>query len=293
MGLYIRLSKRNEENLDFYRFKSAFCIFNDFFMSLKKQNIKIAFYKDFPIPELNLDSPQIDFDFGILESSFRGKIKELKNKGLSIKAGFELEFDLVIDDKKFRVVFDLLPRYRSKYYDIKIDILSNGYGDIFEDLEKFSKELRLMISNRILEYNKQAQKKENNIFIIKRAIMSDYKKEFHNIGDWRFFYSKEPEEFINYLSYGDKELRERFSFANRQKFAQVLNNLNEFVYKLFEYAKESQVQIKEGSLVVIPKDENSMKEFIGKMKNKIYLVAKETYPTKKELNDKLQKVFAD
>lgn len=290
MGLYISLSNRRIEEIDFNRFRSAFFIF-DGILKLKKESSNIAFYQDFPLQELNHEFKRISFDFGILESSFRKKLLELKDN--SISAGFEIESNITIENKKFLIIFNLLPRNRSKYYDIKIDILPNGYACSFEDLEKFYKELRTKILDNILEYNKQVQTKEKHIFCIRRAIMKEHKKEFHNIDDWIFFYSKEPEEFINHISYGNEELKERLSFANRQKFAESLTNLNLFVYKLFEYAKESQVKVIEGSIAIIPKDKNSMKQFINKMRNKVSLVAKENYPTKEEFNNKSKNIFSN
>ncbi|MEK6953287.1 MAG: hypothetical protein AABX29_09835 [Nanoarchaeota archaeon] len=61
----------------------------------------------------------------------------------------------------------------------------------------------MIISDRVIEYNKNVQKNKY-VFFIKRAVMSDHEKEFHNIDSWRFFYSKESREFINHLSYWDK-----------------------------------------------------------------------------------------
>jgi hypothetical protein len=291
MGLYISLNKRRIEELDFNRFKSAFYIFDILLANLKKGNINILFYKDFPLQELNNDFKRVDFSLGILESSFRKKLLELK--GDSISAGFEIQSEIIMEKKKFNLIFELLPRNRSGYYDIKIDIVPNVYAYNLEDLEEFSKELRMNIFNRIVIYNKESSKNSKHLFSIKRAVMSDHNKEFHNIDSWKFFYSKEPEEFINHISYGDRELKERLSFANRQKFAEIISNMNLFVYKLFEYAKESQVKVKEGSIAIIPKNQDSMKQFIGKMRNKISLVAKENYPNKKEFNDRLQKLFAN
>jgi hypothetical protein len=291
MGLYISLNKRRIEELDFNRFKSALYIFDILYSNLKKERVDIVFFRDFPLQELNKDFKRVDFNLGILESSFRKKLLELKEE--SISAGFQIQAEVLIDKKKFNLIFELLPRSRSGYYDIKVDIVPNGYAYSLEDLEEFFKELRMNIFNRIVAYNKECSKNSKHLFVIRRAVMSDHNKEFHSIDSWKFFYSKEPEEFINHISYGDRELKERLSFANRQKFAEIISNMNLFVYKLFEYAKESQVRVKEGSIAIIPKDQDSMKQFVGKMRNKISLVARGTYPTKKEFNERLQELFSN
>lgn len=291
MGMYISLKKKAKD-IDFIRFKSGFSIFDDLFRSIDIRDSSILFYQDFPVKELNKDFERIKFSFGLLESSFRRKIKDL---GLeSYRVGFEIETNLHIKDKKFRLIFELLPRNKSQHYDIRIGILSNGYANDFEDLEKFYPKLREYLFNRIVKYNKQIEHKKNSsIFIIKRALMSEHKKEFHDIDNWFFFYSKELEEFINNLSYGNKEIRERLLFVNRQRFAKFLKNLNQFIYRMFDYAEESKVMIKEGSICIIPENEESMKSFIRKLKEKIDLSVKKVYLNKEQMEKELKEVFSN
>lgn len=123
--------------------------------------------------------------------------------------------------------------------------------------------------------------------------MSEHNKEYHSIDNWAFFYSKEPEELINNLSYGNKELSERLSYANRAKFAEVLKNLNQFVIKMFEYAKESNVVIKEGSLALIPENPKSMQKFVDKLRGKVSEAARKMYPNEKEVQNYLETIFSD
>jgi len=291
MGMYISLKKKAKD-IDFIRFKSGLSIFDELFRSINIKNSNILFYQDFPIQELNKDFERVKFSFGLLESSFRKRIKDLGIE--SYRAGFEIEADICIKGKKFRLIFELLPRNKSQYYDIRIGILPNGYANDFEDIEKFYPKLREYLFNRIAQYNKQIEHKKNNsIFIIKRALMSEHKKEFHSVSDWFFFYSKEPEEFINNLSYGNKEVRERLLFANRQRFAEFLKNLNQFIYKMFDYAEESKVIIKEGSICIIPKDEESMKSFINKLRDKVNLSVKKVYLNKEEMEKDLKEIFSN
>lgn len=292
MGLYISL-KRKMKDEDFNRFKSAFHIFDELFRAIKIKNIKIAFYKDYPLPEINKDFKRENFEFGLLESSFREKLKKL---GLeSMKAGFEIEADLILNDKKFMLIYELFPRNKSKYSDIRIGLLSNGYAEDLEDIEElFYPKFREYLLKRILYYNDIAEKKRSeNLFLIKRALISDHGKEFHSIDKWSFFYSKEPEEFINNLSYGDKEMRERLLYANRDKFAEFLKNLNQFVMKMYDYAEQSKVIIKSGSIAIIPENQKSMKEFVGKLRDKVSLSVRGLYPNKEELEKNINKVFSD
>ena len=278
---------------DFNRFKSAFHIFDELFRAIKIKNIKIAFYKDYPLPEINKDFKRGDFEVGLLESSFRGKLKELGFE--SMKAGFEIEADFILNDKKFMLLYELFPRNKSKYHDIRIGLLSNGYAEDLEDVEElFYPKFREYLLKRILQYNDIVEKKRSeNLFLIKRALISDHGEEFHSIDKWSFFYSKEPEEFINNLSYGDKEMRERLLYANRDKFAEFLKNLNQFVMKMYDYAEQSKVIIKSGSIAVIPENQKSMEEFVGKLREKVSLSVKGLYPNKEELERNVKKVFSD
>jgi len=290
MGLYISLKKKAKDE-DFNRFRSAFCIFDDLFKSINVKNINIAFYKDYPIPELNKDFKRVKFEFGLLESYFRNKLKELEEE--SIKAGFEIEADLFLGDKNFKLIYELFPRNKSKYYDIRIGLLPNGYVEDLEDIEEFYPNFREYLFKRIINYNDVELKKDKHLFLIKRALISDHKKEFHSIDEWSFFYSKEPEELINNLSYGDKEIRERLLYANRDKFAEFLKNLNEFILKMYDYAEESQVIIKNGSIALIPKNQNSMKDFVGKLREKVGMSVKSVYPNKEDLEKQVRKIFSD
>lgn len=283
------MKKRGEE-LDFNRFRSGFHLFHDLLLSIPKNKSNIVFYEDMPLQEFNKDFKRIEFDFGLLESVFRDKLQQLGSS--SLRAGFEIESNIKIRNKNFTLVFNFLPRNRSKYYDIRIEILSNGYANIFEDLERFYPKFRKYILERIRFYNEKAMKTNKKLFTINKAVMSDHKKEFHNIDSWRFFYSKEPENFIINLYYGNKDLQERLLYANRDKFAEELKNLNKFTFTVIEYAKEAQVELKEGSIAIIPKNEESMKIFIEKLREKVASAAKKIYPTKEEVQRSLESVFS-
>ncbi len=252
MGLYISLKRRVKDE-DINRFRSAFSILDILFKSIKIRNRSIVFYKDYPVPELNEDFKRVEFNFGLLESSFRKRIKEY-----GMRAGFEIEADLIL-----------------------------------EDIEKFYPKFREYLLQRILHYNNEESKKDKNLFLIRRALISDHKKEFHSIDEWSFFYSKEPEEFINNLSYGNKEIRERLLYANRDKFAEFLKNLNQFVIKMHDYAEQCHILIKDGSIAIIPKDKDSMGEFVRKMREKVGLSIKEVYPNEKDLERKIKTIFSN
>ena len=88
-------------------------------------------------------------------------------------------------------------------------------------------------------------------------------------------------------------MRERLLYANRDKFAEFLKNLNQFVMKMYDYAEQSKVIIKEGSIAIIPKNQESMKEFVGKLKEKVSLSVKKNYPNEKELERNVTKIFSD
>ena len=167
MALYISLKRKNE-NIDFNRFSSAFNILHDLFININLKKSNIVFYLHEPLQELNKDFKRINFYFGLLESDFRSRLEKLGRE--AIYSGFELESNVILKDKSFRLIFILLPRNKSLYYDIKIEILSNGYADIFEDLENFYPSLRNYLFERILFYNNRAESnKKPDLFLIKRA----------------------------------------------------------------------------------------------------------------------------
>jgi len=291
MGLYISLKRKRKEE-DFSRFKSSFVIFDELFRAMNVKKVNISFYKDYPFPELNKDFEKIKYEFGLLESSFKGKLQKLGIE--SGRAGFEIEANLIIGDKNFKLLYELFPRNKSRSYDVRIGILSNGYVEDFEDLEEFYPNLRKYILERILKYNDDVDHKKNkNLFLIKRALMSDHKKEYHDVDEWSFFYSKEPEDFINNLSYGNKEIRDRLLYANREKFAEFLKNMNQFIIKMYDYAEQSKVIIKDGSISIIPKNQKSMKQFVGKLREKIGESVEKIYPNEKELEEKIKNIFSD
>ena len=63
--------------------------------------------------------------------------------------------------------------------------------------------------------------------------------------------------------------------------------------KMYDYAEQSKVIIKSGSIAVIPENQKSMEEFVGKLREKVSLSVKGLYPNKEELERNVKKVFSD
>lgn len=293
MALYIALKEKKIRDKDYYRFKSAFHTFHDLLLNLKVRESKIAFYEHAPLDELNPNFERKNFSFGILESDYRNRLKKLDDE--SINAGFLIESKLYVQNRSFDIVFEVYPRSNSQYYDIRIEILSNGYANSFEDLEKYIPSLRKKILDRIRIYNGDVEKKDKSkdrLFLIRKAVMSTFREEFHSIDKWKFFYSKDSSEIVNQLSYGYPELRDRLAFANRDKFARLLDESDNFYFKMAEFAQNAQVEVEGGSIAIIPKDEEAMQQFIFSLRKKVYEAAKELFPKESDSINKVNKIFS-
>src|SRR3990167_575456 len=133
MALFISFKEKRTKDTDFIRFNTAFYIFSTLFDNFKIEKNSILIYKYDPLPELNEnDFIRQPYEFGLLETTIRRKIDGLSKE--SIYLGFELESTFNIQNKNFTLIFTLLPSYKQKHYDIKIEIVPNGYAEILEDL---------------------------------------------------------------------------------------------------------------------------------------------------------------
>lgn len=292
MALFISFRNRRTGEGDFNRFKTAVTLFSEIFKNMKVEKNSILIYKYEPLPELNEDFERKPYEFGLLESFIRNKIDSLGRE--SNRIGLEIESMLYIENKRFNLKFNLIPSYRGLHYDIKIEIVPNGYAEIFEDLEDYYPNLRKVILGNIKDYNKEVEfKKNTELLTVRRVVMSDYSDELHNIDKWRLFYSKDPSELIIHISSNSPELDERLMYANKKKFADSLNEFEPFIWRVAQYAKEANVELAGGSVCVIPENEEAMKNFVQKLREKIKTVAMQIYPTKEEYENKLEKTFSD
>lgn len=293
MTLYISLENKRIPEIDFCRFKTSFFLFSEMLSGLNnlhKQNTKCLFYKYLPLQELNDNFEKTDFEFGLLEN-YKEKLISLKEE--TANYGFEITSEIRLDNKKFNLIFRLLPRTNPYPYDIVIEILDNGYAYTLEDLEQYYPQFRRTILERIKFHNHSSVPQDRTLLHIQRAFMSDFTEDLDNLDEWRLMYSRNPQEFIIYITNTSEELTDRLKIANKTKFANSINNLNSFYLKSAQYAKEAQVEIFDGSLCILPKDENAMKEFVTKLREKIDVAAKNIYMTEEEYEEKLEEAFVD
>lgn len=293
MALYIALKSRKVKDLDFNRFKSAIHIFNEILSSpsskFKVDHSKVVFFEQAPLPEFNKEFEWVDFKFGTLESYFRRKVQASDDSSI---VGFQIETRIYLGTKYFTLLYELFPRNRNQYYDIRAEILPNGYAEVFEDIEEHYPDLRRHVLNCIKLHNKNVkQEKFIHIFPIRKAVMSGYSDEFHNIAKWRFLYTQTPEEIIDHLSYGWPELRDRLVVANKSKFAETLHESTSYALKFSEYANIAKVELVAGSLALIPKDAESMNLFVVNLRDKVTQAAKSVYPDKDTYHKNVEDSF--
>ncbi|MEK6886085.1 MAG: hypothetical protein AABX17_03910 [Nanoarchaeota archaeon] len=266
-------------------------IFSEIFKNFEIRDTSFLFYKYEPYKEFNEEFKRLPFDLGILETFIRDKLKNIKAD--STYYGLELESDIFVDNKKFKLLFELIPNYKPKSYDLKIDILGNGYAEILEDLDNYYPEFRKVMLENIKNYNEKLDKGKLSGLQIEKAIMSEYNQEVHDIDTWNMFYSKNPSDIIVHISSEDKKIKERLIYGNKNKFAQRLNMLQPYIIKFAEYAKEANVEISQGSIAILPKNKKAMGDFMGKLRKKINLAVEKAYLNKSDYEEKLSEAFLD
>ena len=171
MALYLKFINIVKDEVDFVRFRSAVKFFNNLSSNLKFTELKTHMYYGHPFDE---SFELKEYDFGILESYFRQQLVKLSDK--SSRLGLIIEGKINIDDKYFYFSYDLRPRVLcfKEGFDIRLEILSNDYAEIFEDLIKLKNDLQLLLHNRIKEYNNM---KDDYQYNIKRAVLSKHGDE--------------------------------------------------------------------------------------------------------------------
>ena len=112
--------------------------------------------------------------------------------------------------------------------------------------------------------------------------------EFHGIDKWELFYTKNPSEIINHLSYGHSNLRKRLIIGNIDKFSDVINQSTNYLLKMDEFAQESRVAVESGSIAFIPSSAESMKHFTDKLRKLVTKAAKSVYVLEEDYKKKIE-----
>ena len=276
MALYAKFQSQYNSDIDYNRFKSALKFFDKISKIVRCDNREVYLF----IGDASDDSyEKRSFDMGILESHFRSEIKKLKDRSRIL--GFALEGKLKIDNKKIPFVFELKPRVLcgKERFDIRVEILPNKHAEIFEDLIKYKPNLKSLIAQRVKEFNKERSGNEN---VIKRVILSKHGDEYDNISSWEFLYTIDVTYFLSKIIESSKELSDRLSFGNKLKFSNNILQNDNFGFLLSRYSQQYNVALATGSLSVMPRDPESMNQFISHLSKDLEFVASKVYKKENE-----------
>ncbi|MGI0141705.1 MAG: hypothetical protein ACREBF_03600 [Candidatus Micrarchaeales archaeon] len=290
MPLYIKLEqKRNTSHFD--RVSNTLNLFNSIFNFLKMNDdiSKVTLFEVDPFSTMNKNLEGIPLSLS--SEKLRSKVESSKVKD---DLGIEIDSIIHFDKGAVPVIFTLLPRNRSLHYDILLEILPNGYVNRFMDIEKHIKEFRGSLVESIKKYNTAITevKDKKSLLRINKAFISIENEDSHGVINYELFYSREPNDFINELfSLVSDKAKERITFANREKVATTLiENISAFS-AINRIAKSNNITISGGSITVIPKDKDSMKNFTTDVSKLIENFVIDVYPDKEEYDKKLYDAF--
>lgn len=295
MALYLKLHSSRESGLDIIRFRSGLKFLDLLRNHVKFSNLKINLFLGQSYDDTY---EQREYDFGPFESYFR---KELVKAGDDLcNIGLVVEGNLRIKEKSFKFVYEVRPRAlcAKEIFDIRLEILPNAFADVFEDLSRYNPKLRLIISERIRSYNELIKGSINSPkqegILLKRAIFSKYDDENKDLSKWNFFYSSEESYFIHKIIDFSDALKDRLNYCNLIKFSDRILQNQDFGFLISKHSKKYNVHLEGGSIYIIPKDDQSMVQFVASMASDLNEVAKVLFKTTEEtdqlINDTLSKL---
>jgi hypothetical protein len=276
MGLFIKIQKGYEGNLNYNRFKAAIKIFHH----LKNvfhpyETFSYLFHGDSTDDSFGRQ----EYSFGLLETYFR---KALQDKDRTPKeVGLIIEGKFKAKEKVFSFLFELKPREFSNKdrYDIFLEILPNKQAEVFEDVVKYIPDFNNKLTLEIKKYNTTIPKKE---YLIRRAVMSLYGEEYGNIKSWSYLYSLDEDYFVSKIIDSNEELRNRLSFGNRGKFIHRILNNDDFAFLLSNYSNYFNVGVAGNSIIINPSNLENMNNFISQLSTDLNRVAKRVYKKEEE-----------
>jgi hypothetical protein len=283
MAIYISL-KKNEKTSLADRITSTIQFSKRL---LSQYNFMESSAKIYELVRIEQDSETFDVEDLNVGQKIANRIASLKRSSY----GVVINGKIYIDSKIFHPFIDILPPNRSQYYDFIIDVYENAYASTLEDLNKYTN-LYERIEKIILSYNKE-YKSNKNLLEIKTAIVSDYFKQYHDIKDWTYFFSKNVEELILLVFFNDKDLKNRLYYANRQRIAKTLFNFDGYRLAIAKAAQTHKVAIKTGSISLSPQKEDAMKGFVNEITQITKKLIKTTNVTKEEQIEKYEKALKE
>lgn len=289
MPLYMIIEKKRAD-IYFNRISNAMKIFNSIFnfLNIKDNECEVTLFEVDSFPSLNDHLEKMPMS---LSSE---KLRAIVEKSETPEdLGIEICSTLRFSNGSVPIVFTLVPFNRSAYHDITFEFIPNGIIKNFLDIERHISNFREALIENVEKYNKGIKRDEvKKTLKINKVFISVDTNTQHNIENYQLFYSRQQYELISELFFNlSEKARERLTIANRDKVASTLiDNFHAF-NTITQIASNANIEMRGGSIIIIPKEDTSMKEFTEKTSKLIEDFVVEVYPDKKEYDKKLNDIF--
>jgi hypothetical protein len=283
MPLYIKFGDKRKlsRKRELVRLDTAYSIFSSLFNFIEKDDKSFTIFENVPFPSITNRYESFNLETGLIE-----KTKSITAK-IDNSTGFEIKFVGNVENIGISFVYTLLPAKYSFHYDALLEIIPNGYVSKFIEIDRYIPHFRSILEERIKKYNSD---KDEDILHIEKAIISTDGKEIHSFNDYKFFYSRNPENFINELIGISKHLKERLYHADKKRFAKELIGYNTFLLFTSSIANKHSVNVSGGSITIIPENEKNMSNFSTEIVRRLEKVA-DLYPTKEDYRKCLEEAI--
>lgn len=268
-----------------------------------KEKLRLAlsimnFFKDVIVPPIMIKG-YYDAMIPLGTNEIRSySAKSLENAFLNVKALFDrvrrehwpdifrleilLEFGLNLEETPLDAYLAIhnSPRWRAAYGDIEFDLYDTGKYESFVDF--IEKTRRFEIIDSLLRHieTQDALLRENKLIKIKRAILGRTPEALDNISDAVAMYSRSEGTFLSYImktvKYHAEVLNEPFYMNLYESFRPIKQQIvtsrmlhhKGFRSDLIKMAKEAQVEMTSGSLILIGKERDSLNMLFEKISRK-------------------------
>jgi hypothetical protein len=282
--------EKKKSNIHFNRISNAVKIFNTIFSFLSIKDTQITVFEVDPFPSFKGYLEKMPMEL----SSEKLKLAVEKSTAPD-DLGIEISSTLHFDGGSIPILFTLLPLNRSNYHDVVFEFIPNGNVKEFMDIQKYIGDFRNKLVESIERYHSNIKKEDAATTLkINKAFISTDTITQHDIDNYKLFYSREQYEIIIELfSKISDQAKERLTLANRNKVADTLIGNFYAFNTISKIATNSSIDMRGGSIIIIPEKDNSMKEFAQKTSKLIDEFINDVYVDKETYNKKLSEVFTE